>query len=453
MRDAAFAAHRSFDLHHEERPLASVFREKSGNYRLQVLLNGEDRRSHALGKLNKKQAATVLQRIDSLELAVKSGTDPDVDTMTWLKKLDNELFLKLTEWGYVPPTVSDRLNRIVTLKEAIADCRKNAIHKPGTQLIWDQVEDRAFRHFGETKAIQSMTLADAKSFRTWLLTAGWDGDAYADATTRKTIGIMRQVFTHAKDREWIEKNPFADKSLPTNVRSNKARKVYIEQQTVLAVMDECQHDELRLIVALTRFAGLRCNSEHLRLRWVDINWDLRRMLVTSPKTEHHEGKGTRMVPIVDEVFALLEKMYDGLSEPTEFVINRYRKVKASYIWKLVNQAATRAGFTPWPRLFNAMRSSRQTDWAEEFPRHVACEWMGNSEDVADEHYLTVKDKYFERAVDSGSRAIRVQTTRTRGNSASQADSGSPGNYGAKLRVVNLSDLAGNVSNSPARIRT
>ena len=46
---------------------------------------------------------------------------------------------------------------------------------------------------------------------------------------------------------------------------------------------------LPLIFALSRFAGLRCPSEHLALRWSDINWERSRMIVQSPKTEHHEG--------------------------------------------------------------------------------------------------------------------------------------------------------------------
>jgi hypothetical protein len=39
-----------------------------------------------------------------------------------------------------------------------------------------------------------------------------------------------------------------------------------------------------------------------------------------------------------------------------------------------------------------MRSTRQTELvASGFPSHVVCAWLGNSTDVANEHYLQVTD--------------------------------------------------------------
>lgn len=36
---------------------------------------------------------------------------------------------------------------------------------------------------------------------------------------------------------------------------------------------------------------------------------------------------------------------------------------------------------------------------EDFPVHIVCAWIGNSEDVAKRHYLQVTDNHFQRAVD------------------------------------------------------
>lgn len=47
-----------------------------------------------------------------------------------------------------------------------------------------------------------------------------------------------------------------------------------------------------------------------------------------------------------------------------------------------------------------MRSSRQTELAEKHPAHVVCAWMGNSPDVAKDHYLQVLDSHFERAIET-----------------------------------------------------
>jgi hypothetical protein len=58
----------------------------------------------------------------------------------------------------------------------------------------------------------------------------------------------------------------------------------------------------------------------------------------------------------------------------------------------------RAGLKPWPRLFHNLRSSRQTELTERFPAHVVCAWLGNSEKIANAHYLQVTDERFARAV-------------------------------------------------------
>ena len=36
-----------------------------------------------------------------------------------------------------------------------------------------------------------------------------------------------------------------------------------------------------------------------------------------------------------------------------------------------------------------LRKTRQTELNDEFPQHVVCEWLGNSERVAEKHYLHV----------------------------------------------------------------
>ena len=57
----------------------------------------------------------------------------------------------------------------------------------------------------------------------------------------------------------------------------------------------------------------------------------------------------------------------------------------------------KAGLTPWPRPFQNLRSTRETELMEHYPAHVVCAWIGNSEAVARKHYLQVTDPHFERA--------------------------------------------------------
>ena len=52
---------------------------------------------------------------------------------------------------------------------------------------------------------------------------------------------------------------------------------------------------------------------------------------------------------------------------------------------------------PWPKLFQNLRTSRQTELAKRFPEHAVCEWIGNSQIVAREHYLRVTEDDFASA--------------------------------------------------------
>jgi len=53
---------------------------------------------------------------------------------------------------------------------------------------------------------------------------------------------------------------------------------------------------------------------------------------------------------------------------------------------------------PWPKLFNNLRSTGETELAEEYPLHAVCAWIGNSQPVAAKHYLQVTDEHFTKAV-------------------------------------------------------
>ncbi|MEZ5944867.1 MAG: hypothetical protein R3C18_26080 [Planctomycetaceae bacterium] len=85
----------------------------------------------------------------------------------------------------------------------------------------------------------------------------------------------------------IEENPFGD--LVTCVRENTKREYSITREEFAKVADQCPDAEWRLILALSRFGGLRVPSEIFPLKWEHIDLDAGRFTIHSPKTEHHAG--------------------------------------------------------------------------------------------------------------------------------------------------------------------
>ena len=62
--------------------------------------------------------------------------------------------------------------------------------------------------------------------------------------------------------------------------------------------------------------------EIFQLRWENVLWDQGRMLVTIPKTKHHEGKEIRFVPIGD-ILPWLEREFHDAPEGSQRVITRF----------------------------------------------------------------------------------------------------------------------------------
>jgi len=159
----------------------------------------------------------------------------------------------------------------------------------------------------------------------------------------------------------------------------------------------CPDAEWRLIIVLCRIGGLRCPSELQPLTWGDVDWENNRLTVHSPKTEHHAGGESRVIPIFPELLPHLEEACDQAVPGEENIITRYRTYNTNLGTQL-GRIIKRAGLKPWPRLFSNLRATRQTELAARFPLHVVCEWLGNSAPIADKHYLQVTDQDYASAI-------------------------------------------------------
>jgi len=140
-------------------------------------------------------------------------------------------------------------------------------------------------------------------------------------------------------------------------------------ETARTVLEACPNGDWRLIFALCRYGGLRCPSEVRALRWSDIDWGGSRFTVRSTKTEHHEGKGRRLVPIFPELRPYLEAAFDVASEGAIHVIDRTRDGGVNLRTQL-RRIIERAGLTPWPKLFHNLRES--PDRASRTPSYPRC---------------------------------------------------------------------------------
>jgi len=244
-------------------------------------------------------------------------------------------------------------------------------------------------HFGANCDMATITPGDADEFRVTLRRK------MGENTVRRHCGRAKQFFRAAVRKKLIPENPFGDmKAL--NVKAVEDRFYFVTREEAFKVLEACPDAQWRLLFALARFGGLRVPSEPLALRWSDIDWEHDRINVPSPKTEHIEGKESRLIPIFPELRPYLEEVWEAAEPGTEYVVTRYRSTEANLRTQLM-RIINRAGLKPWPKIFQNCRSTRETELAEQFPLHVVVAWIGNTQAVAQKHYLQVRDEYFTKA--------------------------------------------------------
>jgi hypothetical protein len=144
----------------------------------------------------------------------------------------------------------------------------------------------------------------------------------------------------------------------------------------------------------------------------------------APAAEEHPGQDTREVPLFPELLPHLQAAFDAAEPGTEPVITRYRRLNQNLHTQL-RRILWRAGIDTWPRLFQNLRASCDTDLAARFPAHVCARWLGHTPQIAAKHYLQVTDTDFVQAAGLVSDAGRAPLFEADGKAARKAAQSPP----------------------------
>lgn len=367
--------------------MASISKLKNGRKAIQFFDKAGKRRALQVGKVPLKIAQGVKTRVEAIVSAQIAGHAVDDVTALWLSKLDKTMNDKLVKVGLIDAGMSSTLDELIDdfIKVQTGDV------KPRTLQRYANAKMHLIDHFGKDKPLKDLNAASAKEWRSYLI-----GKGLAENTIRKLCGVAKTFINYGIDKELLVKNPF--KAVPSALVFTRDRHYYLTLEDTKTVLDACPDDEWRLIIALARYAGLRTPSETFALRWDDVNWERNRFYVRSPKTERYEGHEGRTIPIFPELRPYLDKCYFTLDEkPSEFVISRHR-LKSDNLRTRFTKIIKNAGLTPWPKPFQNLRSSRETELIEQFPIQTVVSWIGNSPTVAMQSYLQVRESDFENAL-------------------------------------------------------
>lgn len=406
--------------------MASLSTDPNGNRRVLFTHPDGKRNTLYLGPLTRKQGEAVKLRVEALVASLAARLPLDPDTAAWLAGVGDDLADKLHRAGLAPERRSESLGAFLA---GYID-RRRADSKGGTVINIERVAADLIAFYGPRTPLRDVTKRRADDFRTHYLTRP---KRLAPATVHRRLKMARMFFAYAAKVKLVADNPFRDVAAPNALPAEKRH--YVSVADTDRLLDVCD-PTWRAIVALARFGGLRCPNEVLSLKWEHVDFAAGRMTVTSAKTEHHEGKGYRVVPLFPRLRAVLDEAWELAPAGAEYVVGgdyRARSLNGT-VWNNVNlrtqflKLARRAGLKAWPRPFNNLRASCETDLNERFPSHVVCEWIGHSPAVAATHYLTVRESDFERAVSDnafGDAPATQRPTRTRADRTRPASTVSP----------------------------
>ena len=235
----------------------------------------------------------------------------------------------------------------------------------------------------------TMTFGDADDFRAYCLNILKIGEN----TTRKRCSQAATFWRWLQRRGVVAQNIWED--VPKTVGSALDDKPFIEADTVRKILKYCTDPEWVALISLGRWGGLRIPSETFAMEWQDIDWEHGRIIVNSQKTAH-QNKPRRTIPLFPELEAPLMTLQESQPRRTVKCFPRLSP-KSGNVRQPFQKLIRRAKVEPWPKLWNSLRATRETELAATYPIHVVCEWMGNTLAVANRNYLKATDADFARA--------------------------------------------------------
>ena len=361
--------------------MATIVNYDGGLKRIEFSLTPRGpRKTLRLGGVNVKTAGTWKAMVETIIGDKLANRPHDAEVSKWLGGLDESMLKRMRAVGLADGVGVTSVSLSAFMDRYFAQL----VHKPNTITFYKQVRSNLEEYFTPAKLLAQIRPEDADGWRAWM--SGERG--LGAATTGRRVVGARTMWRKAIRWKLVRENPFVGVKAGQYV--DQSRKHFISRDVAQAVLDACPDSQWKLLFALSRYGGLRCPSEHLAMMWQDVDFEQRRIVVRSCKTEHHEGGATRTIPMFPELEALMVKAFNETPEGNPWVIWRYRQAGCNLRTQL-ERIIAKAKQEPWPKLFHNLRASRESELMREYDLATVCKWIGNSPAVAAKHYAVSVD--------------------------------------------------------------
>ena len=393
--------------------MATIRRTKDGKYSVRFR-DHTGKLRELYGYVKKPTAMEHGAKLDRCIALLKRGDEFDPRLQSWLDDLPDVMYDKLARWKIVKVRI-----HAGTLAELIAifvTGEKSKGMKPNTIRNYHQVGNHLIQYFGAARPVNMISEKAAHEFYEEYTRK------YRPGTWGKNIKTVKQFFRHAVKLEWIKKSPF-ESLKGTNV-TDTDRFFLVTNEIFSQVLAHCRNSQERLILVLGRYGGLRIPQELQFMEWDDFHASEGFFIVKTPKKEKkaNQDRGiftdyaTRRVPLFPEIAEAFQEYYEDFpdrgprllfSEDSTLPLSLRVVVTTQGLTSRLKKIVRRAGLTIWPKPFQNLRSTRETELINNFgfPIQEVTKWLGNSPTVAVKHYIQASPAIFKQA----------QTTRTNHN--------------------------------------
>jgi len=371
--------------------MAAVSKDGANGWRIRFIDGSGVRKTVRLGKMSKQSAESICRHVAELASAKASGQPVARQTALWLPTIEKPLYKKLARVSLVQdqefPTLGDFLRDFI--ERGRTSAKKPAAE--GTKKKWNSSKQHIVKFFGDTQDLRGISEVDVEKFRRWLEDQPVGDRTLMENTIRAVMACAKMFFNAAIKQGIAEKNPFSGEVSTT--QENRKRDFYVKPVIAERILAACPTTEWKLMFSLWRFAGLR-KTEIYELKWSGVLWDSGKILVPSPKTKHHEGREERYVPIGD-IYPILREAFEQPGQG-DLIITQYSRSNSN-LDKPMKKILADAGVTPWPKLFQNMRASCETDWLDRgISAHVVANWIGHSVKIQVTNYAQVDAHHFDK---------------------------------------------------------
>lgn len=361
--------------------MASLQKRKRKNgvaYVVQFVEDGRRRTLFLGAKYTKTIAREIKDVVEKIVDSRATGIPLDARTEAWLSLLTDDMKRRFVSAGLIKEketiTLENLLERFLAANHNWSD-RTIKKHTGSVARLY-RVFDSSFPASDFTKP---MMLEGKKKLE----------ELFSTATTATTVKTCIQAYRWGIDFGLVSVNPFD--GVKNSSFKNKSREFFVDRELFARILDACEDERLRNALVLYRYGGLR-RGEAFLLRWDMINYEEGVVEVLSPKTACN-GKAKRIMPMFPEIRQNLRRITNPASDLVVSDLNsKSIHVKFAKLLKQNNIPA-------WPRLLQNLRSSRAIEINERFGSIAESEWLGHTQEVAKDHYLSVSKDLFKSAME------------------------------------------------------